>query len=838
MDARIVEGLLASEVVGIAIFDPRLRCVQANGEMARLAATTPAAMVGRSLEEILGGRRADELSVIARVLATGEPALGRTIEDDGLHLRVDYQPLRAGGGRADGLVILAVDLSAQRRAEHLLTERLAVAELISELSASFIDLESTAIDGGIERAMSLIGERLELDGTHVGRLEEDREHWGLTHQWIRQGRQRSSRDELQHMKRGILGAVPRVLNNEPVVIADVDELSSDAESGQSFFRGVGVRSLVAMPLLMNRVVEGFVAFTAVEPRQWSPEVLASLRLTAEILANALDRKRNDGALTERLAFEEALSQIATRFIAASTDAIDGAIEESLRVLGQTLRYERTAVFLIENARMGLQYEWCADGVRSFRDSMAHMPIKEFGWPVTEIAAGKVVNIDRRALPPGADNARRVLDADGFETLSTVPMRIEDEVIGCVGFHARKGRQLTDPVIARMRLVGDIISGAIARKRAELARRHAFAELEGLKTRAERERDYLREEAGGGVRIVGGSPGLRRLLDTIDVVAATGATVLIRGESGVGKELFARAIHERSPRHAGPLVKVNCASVPKELFESEFFGHVRGAFTGAFKDRAGRFELADGGTLFLDEIGDIPLDLQAKLLRVLQESEFERVGDDRTRKVDVRIVAATNRNLEADVLAGRFRQDLYYRLSVFPLEVPPLRQRREDIVPLAEHFLGVCTAKLGRPEALALDNAQRGMLVAYDWPGNVRELQHVIERAVILSPAPPLALGRALAVGGGGAPLPPSPLTAPAPATDGPVAPSATKPSAGNSQPILTESDLRALERDSIVAALERAAGRIAGPGGAAELLGIRPSTLRDRMKALGIQRSS
>ncbi len=413
VDARIVEGLLASKVVGIAIFDPRLICVQANAEMARLGRITPAEMVGRSLEAILGGRRRDELSVVARVLASGQPALGRTIDDDGMQLRVDYQPLRGAGGRAEGVVVVAVDMLPQRRAEQALTERLAVSELISELSASFIDLDSSAIDGGIERAMRLIGERLALDGTHVGRLEEDREHWGLTHQWIRQGRQRPSRDELQHMKRGILGAVPRVLDNEPAIIANVDELSADLESGQAFFRSVGVKSMVAMPLLMNRVVEGFVAFTAAEPRDWPPEVLASLRLTAEILANALDRKRNDGALTERLAFEEALSQMATRFIAASIDAIDGAIAEALRVLGQTLHYERTAVFLIDNERMALHYEWCADGVRSFGESMANIPIKEFGWPVTAIAAGKVVNIDRRALPPGADNARRVLDRDGF-----------------------------------------------------------------------------------------------------------------------------------------------------------------------------------------------------------------------------------------------------------------------------------------------------------------------------------------------------------------------------------------------------------------------------------------
>ena len=243
-------------------------------------------------------------------------------------------------------------------------------------------------------------------------------------------------------------------------------------------------------------------------------------------------------------------------------------------------------------------------------------------------------------------------------------------------------------------------------------------------------------------LIGESPALERVVALIESVASTSATVLIRGESGVGKELIARGIHSRSRRADEPLVKVNCASVPKELFESEFFGHVRGAFTGALKDRAGRFELADRGTLFLDEVGEIPLDLQAKLLRVLQEKEFERVGAEKTRKVDVRIIAATNRDLAAEAAAGRFRKDLYYRLSVFPIEIPPLRERREDILPLAEHFLKLHRRNLGRPH-LAFEDDHRRRLLAYDWPGNVRELQHVIERAVILAREGPLRLDLAL-----------------------------------------------------------------------------------------------
>jgi transcriptional regulator with GAF, ATPase, and Fis domain len=277
--------------------------------------------------------------------------------------------------------------------------------------------------------------------------------------------------------------------------------------------------------------------------------------------------------------------------------------------------------------------------------------------------------------------------------------------------------------------------------------------------------------------------------------------------------------------------------------------VRGAFTGAHKDRTGRFELADKGTLFLDEVGEIPPELQAKLLRVLQEGEFERVGDDRTRKVDVRVIAATNRDLEAEVNEGRFRRDLYYRLGVFPIEVPPLRQRREDIVPLAEHFLRSFARPGQRAHELTAD--QRTWLQSYDWPGNIRELQHVVERAVILSPGAVLRLDLA---------LPPAPVTVtrPLPATatvsftaftpphgtvlperqgPGPTtpAPAGALPSTGAASP-LNSDQWRALERDNLLGALERTRWRISGPGGAAELLGIRPSTLRDRMKALGIVR--
>ena len=358
----------------------------------------------------------------------------------------------------------------------------------------------------------------------------------------------------------------------------------------------------------------------------------------------------------------------------------------------------------------------------------------------------------------------------------------------------------------------------SRNRAERELRRTLAENARLREELQLERDYLREEVNVAMnfgRIVGTSQALRRMLKRVEAVAETPASVLLQGESGVGKELVARAIHNRSPRADGPLVKVNCASIPKELFESEFFGHVKGAFTGAHRDRIGRFQLADGGTIFLDEVGEIPLELQGKLLRVLQESEFERVGDDVTRSVNVRVIAATNRNLEKLIVDGDFREDLFYRLSVFPVEVPPLRKRGDDIVQLAQHFLEQTCQDFGR-EPMTLTRSQAANLKDYDWPGNVRELKNVIERAVILSPGKVLRLD----------------LSLPGISLDAEKSVS----SKVREDDILTDKEMRDLQKANVVKALKRANWKVSGTGGAAELLGVKPTTLADRIRTYKIER--
>ena len=390
--------------------------------------------------------------------------------------------------------------------------------------------------------------------------------------------------------------------------------------------------------------------------------------------------------------------------------------------------------------------------------------------------------------------------EGIKGFAGHPLIFRGEVVGVLAVFSRK------PVLTQqfqwLRLFADQAAVAIANAK-------AFEEIENLRQRLELENEYLRAEVKenfGG--FVGESAALRKVLEQIDLVGPVEANVLIIGESGTGKELVARAIHERSKRRDRALVKVNCASIPHELFESEFFGHVKGAFTGALRDRAGRFEVADGGTLFLDEIGEIPLPLQGKLLRVLQEREFERVGEERTRRVDVRIIAATNRNLSDEVAAGQFRQDLYFRLSVFPLEMPTLRSRREDIPVLAKHFLRQAAARCNfPPPRLTQINVKE--LVNYSWPGNVRELQNVIEHAVILSRGGTLRFQ--------------------------------LQESAAKSQrhvvPVpATQKQWLESQRPNIKAALAESGGKIYGKGGAAELLGLRPTTLSSRIAALGIKR--
>jgi formate hydrogenlyase transcriptional activator len=387
---------------------------------------------------------------------------------------------------------------------------------------------------------------------------------------------------------------------------------------------------------------------------------------------------------------------------------------------------------------------------------------------------------------------------GVRSAAAYPLIVQgDEFVGVLGVLTR--RDIDEEEFAHLGILAQ--QAAISIRSAQI-----FEENKQLRDRLLVENAYLREEIrseAGFSEIVGDSRALRALLNEIRQVAVTDSTVLLLGETGTGKELIARAIHQLSPRRERPLIKVNCGAIAANLVESELFGHERGAFTGALQRRVGRFELANNGTLFLDEIGELPAESQTRLLRVLQEQEFERVGGSQPIRVDVRLIAATNRDLEREVAAGRFRSDLFYRLNVFPARVPPLRERREDIPHLVNHFIAHQQRRLGKPlEGVSKEGMDR--LRRYSWPGNIRELQNVVERACVLAGGPVVSISDELA--------------------EGPAAQSA-------GDRILT---LAEAEKHHIRRALEASGGTIGGAGGAAVMLGVNPNTLRSRMEKLGL----
>ena len=452
----------------------------------------------------------------------------------------------------------------------------------------------------------------------------------------------------------------------------------------------------------------------------------------------------------------------------------------------------------------------AGGVAPEVDGVFHRVPLDSRLPVAALARTRqsFVVEDWRTVSEFATNPRiaQLWQSLGVVGVAGYPLEVRGELLGSIGYLAQ--RTMTHEEYELLGIFAD--QAALAIKSAYL-----FQELARHKDRLQVENEYLQDELrtdSGFAGIVGESPALRAVLRKVRQVAGVETTVLLTGETGTGKELIARALHDASPRKDRPLIKINCGAIPQGLVESELFGHEKGAFTGAMQKRIGRFELADKGTLFMDEVGELPLDTQVKLLRVLQEQEFERVGSAKAVKVDARLIAATNRDIETEVAEGRFRADLFYRLNVFPIRVPSLRERPDDIPLLVQHFLAHFQRKMAK-SLKSVDAKSMEQLQRYPWPGNIRELQNVIERACVLASGPVVSLGETLRT------TMSVTLTAGSPAVT-PIVP-------------LEES-----ERAHIRRALSSAGGRIHGPQGAAEMLGINPSTLRSRMQKLGISTKS
>ena len=530
-----------------------------------------------------------------------------------------------------------------------------------------------------------------------------------------------------------------------------------------------------------------------------------------------DEQRLKAALNERLLFETLLSEISSAYTNLPTHEIDNTIEEGLERIGKFLKADRCNLSQLSKRLEDshIIHSWSnatADRLPEFTmDISTHFP-----WTLERICRDECVRFSHPdELPETAAKDKQNYLKLGNLSCISVPIRVGGDILGSLSVDTVRSRRVwPDELVHQLRRMGEVFANAVARKQKELEIQCAFAEIKRLKEEIEADCTYLREEIDmeyNSHHMIGQSDRFRHLLLKINQIAPTDVTVLILGETGTGKELVARAIHQESPRKNRPMVKVNCAALPANLIESELFGHEKGAFTSAQGRQVGRFELAHGNTLFLDEIGELPMESQAKLLRVLQEGEFERLGSSRTIKVDVRIIAATNRNIEEAVNNGKFRKDLWYRLNVFPIEVPPLSQRVDDIELLAHFFLKKMNKKMGtqinKIPAEIIADMQR-----YRWPGNVRELENVIERAVVNTRGPSLQLLDTL---------------------ENPQACDTASPKAPQRQAMPT---IQQAERELILKALEKSKWRIEGPHGAALILDLNPSTLRHRMRKHGIKR--
>jgi len=515
-------------------------------------------------------------------------------------------------------------------------------------------------------------------------------------------------------------------------------------------------------------------------------------------------------LEERLRFETLLAEISSHFVNLPADRIESEIEDAQRRICHLLDLDRSSLWQVpaqEPCSLLLTHLHQPPGSQSPPERMNGRDF--FPWTVQKVLGGETVIISKMTdLPPEADKDRESFGVFGAKSNVSVPLSTGGgPIFGVLTFAALNNeRSWPEMVVKGFKLVAQVFANALARKQMEEQLKEQLNEIEVLKQRLERENIYLQEEVRLLVEhkdIVGQSVAMKRVLSQAEQVAQTDSTVLLLGETGTGKELLARSIHSMSMRKDRPLVTVNCASLPPMLIENELFGREKGAYTGAMTKMIGRFEIADGSTLFLDEIGELSLDLQSKLLRVLEEGAFERLGSTKPLHVDVRIIAATNRDIEQEVREGKFRQDLFYRLNVFPIVIPPLRKRAEDIPQLVRAFVKEFQKKMGK-EIESISKKTMQALQSYSWPGNVRELRNVIEHAMILSKDKTLDVHV-------------------------PKCASLETDATGN---------LNDLERRHIAAALEKTGWRIAGKGGAAEVLGLKRTTLQARMKKLGIKRSN
>ena len=635
-------------------------------------------------------------------------------------------------------------------------ENLSFESFLGDFSKNLVNLPLESIDGAIKSSIKSLVEFFGADRCHLGAFSEDQSKIEISYFHTRPGINiPQTADVGEHYLSFVYESIKQ---DKLIAFSNSSELPGQAKQDRAVIDKMGIKSLLILPIKIEDVVQyGFSLSTVEKHRQWSEQIIRQIKITANILANVIQRKITLKQILEEKEWAEAVLQGMPQ------------LAYVFDLQGRMKRWNKNYEDLIGYSVEELQDKYIGD----FLNDEDRKNVMEEIQKVIEDGQERSVEYDiiikGGKIVPSYYGSGKLVEIGG-----------ESYIVG----------QTVD--ISKMKQAQEKITTQLE-------------EIKLLKEQLEAENIQLRQEllsTSSYGEIIGESDILKHILYRVEQVAPVDTTVLLEGETGTGKELFARAIHQRSKRSNKGLITVNCASLPASLIESELFGHEKGAFTGALQRQMGRFELANGGTLFLDEVGEIPIELQSKLLRVLQDGEFERIGNPRTMKVDVRVIAATNRDLEQEILEGRFRKDLFYRLNVYPITSAPLRERRSDIPILVEHFVQRFNKKLGR-NITRIPKKVMEQLKAYDWPGNIRELENIIERAMILSKSSTLKVEK-LKI------LDHTP-----------------------EEKLVTLADH---ERDYIKKVLDRTLWRINGPKGAAHILDMHPETLRSRMKKFDIQR--
>ncbi len=813
--AEEVFGQFSDAPIGLCYFDRDLRYRYINKWLADMNGLSPELHLGKTIQEIVKEVAVGVTPQLRQVLETGKPILDGEIQavTQATHgeprwFRHSYHPALNSDDKVVGVRCVVQDVTELRQSE-LRAEQFY--RLLQDVTTRLVGAQATEIDAAVDDCLAKLGEHFHVNQVGMGQWSKS----GKILPSLRSWGDKPVTDYLTTVGPGpeAFAYLCRKGSLTWNCLEDLEELPQFQDHAQQ------VRAMAGAFWLHRNfgTHTQHLVMAKVKPEVWPEDTIECLGAVGSVLFNALYRRRAEVESERLQRLEQVISDIAARLVRVRADGVDAEINKALAQVGETTGAD-ICVFLRcndqEASTISVSHEWHVDSIDGPIFSGVSIA-DDYPWLDRQLKKKKPLHFtspDDIALKAKAE--LKWFERLGVQSMIWEPIEAAHGGYSYIGLGTvNREPQWPDGILTQLDLFGNVIADAMDRQSTDLALERAFGEIQDLKDKLLVENETLRQEVEvfySDDELIGKSHTFRTAIYQAEQVALTDSTVLLLGETGTGKGLIARRIHERSERSQRPLITVNCAALPAALIESELFGHEKGAFTGAIKQKIGRFELAHDGTIFLDEVGDLPTELQAKLLRVLQDQEFERLGSSTTITVDVRVIAATNRDLDQLIEQGEFRADLYYRLSVFPIRAPALRERRGDIPLLIWFFISELQHRLGKSFDEVSTQAMDA-LTAYDWPGNVRELRNIIERAMILSPGTTLELGNWFPGNAG-------------------------FPGISSRADERKSETIEEVERAHIEKVLQACDWKIRGRDGAAEHLGLKRTTLQSRMKKLGIER--